>query len=153
MKFFALVAGAAAISRHHHSSHNYDSSQYYMVSLDAMMMNPMEDPGLMQNQPSHWRKQWPEGLTDQGQQDDTVVDRHGAYRGRKWTKPVPVVDYGHDLPLDGDIIDSRSILTTPSLSLRRCWPPPPTSTAATPFSTIVLRSSRPTSEQAAKPRA
>ena len=107
MKFFALVAGAAAISRHHHSSHNYDSSQYYMVSLDAMMMNPMEDPAIMQNQPSHWRKQWPEGLTDQGQQDDTVVDRQGKYRGRKWTKPVPVVDYGHDLPLDGDIVDSQ----------------------------------------------
>ena len=67
------------------------------------------DPEVMQNQPAHWRKQWPEGNTDQGQRDDEVVLPEGEYRSRKWLQPVPVVEYNTG-PLDDDILDSQAHL-------------------------------------------
>jgi hypothetical protein len=36
-------------------------------------------PAIMQEQPSHWRKVWPEGATDNGQDDAGVIVPAGAY--------------------------------------------------------------------------
>ena len=41
----------------------------------------MPYPALMQEQPSHWRKVWPEGATDNSDGDAEVIDR--------FNRPIP----------------------------------------------------------------
>ena len=107
MKVISLVAGATAVMLGKHRHHHYDADKYYMVSLDAMGIDEGE---LMAG--NHWRELWPRGATDAGQLDDTVVPQEGKYRGRSWTKPTPVVDYGHNDVLDKDVIDTLDHLET-----------------------------------------
>ena len=102
MKSLALLAGCSALR------HIVDEVEFTnLLALD--IQDPALDPEVMQNQPAHWRKQWPEGNTDQGQRDDEVVLPEGEYRGRKWLQPVPVVEYNTG-PLDDDILDSQAHL-------------------------------------------
>ena len=107
MKVISLVAGATAVMLGKHRHHHYDEDKYYMVSLDAMGIDEGE---LMSG--NHWRELWPRGATDAGQLDDTVVPQEGKYRGRRWTKPTPVIDYGHNDVLDKDVIDTLDHLET-----------------------------------------
>merc|ERR1712032_1074829 len=50
---------------------------------DSLVMGIDKDD-LMQNNPSHWRKAWPEGDTDNGQDDHEVLGRlHQKHRSFK----------------------------------------------------------------------
>lgn len=55
---------------------------------------------------AHWKKAWPEGVTDVGEFDDTVL--HLAGEKRKFKKPPPV--YKYPWTLDSDIVDSQNNL-------------------------------------------
>ena len=46
-----------------------------LVATDAVKLDGIPYPALMQEQPSHWRKVWPEGATDNSDGDAEVIDR------------------------------------------------------------------------------
>ena len=68
---------------------------------------------LMQNNPSHWRKHWPEGATDNGQDDSSVIDRLDTKRrshkeknpriNYPWSYDEDVVKTGDSLALSEDM--------------------------------------------------
>ena len=60
----------------------------------------------MQNQKSHWRKIWPQGDTDNGDDDDLVLNLKGKERG--WKKPPPT--YTYPWTLDSDVVDTAKHL-------------------------------------------
>ena len=60
----------------------------------------------MQNQKSHWRKNWPEGDTDNGENDECILDIKaciGDYKKKKDDKE----NLRYPWTLDSDIVDSQ----------------------------------------------
>ena len=90
----ALIAGEAEARRHHHHV------------AGVTFLGGIEPEDLMQEQPSHWRKVWPQGLTDAGDDDENVLNLKGE--PRKFKEPPPVITY--PWTLDSDIVDSQSHL-------------------------------------------
>ena len=74
-------------------------------------------PALMQEQPSHWRKVWPEGATDNSDGDAEILDRFN--KGKKPKKPEPEEKYPWTLDEDvvstGDSIKSAEKITASEL--------------------------------------
>ena len=46
-----------------------------LSTSSAIQLNSIPWVTLMQNQPSHWKKIWPQGMVDDGLDDDLVVER------------------------------------------------------------------------------
>ena len=46
-----------------------------MATAGAVQLEGIPYPALMQEQPSHWRKVWPEGATDNSDGDAEILDR------------------------------------------------------------------------------
>ena len=59
------------------------------ISLEPVM-NGIPDGTLMDKNPSHWRKSWPEGDTDRGEGDEDTINLAGD--GRKGP-PKPAYKY------------------------------------------------------------
>ena len=69
----------------------------------------------MQNQPSHWRKQWPEGSTDAGQGDEDILSKFQVPESRKdkFKHRVPhtsVTTYPYHF--DHDVIETHKSIKT-----------------------------------------
>ena len=62
--FVALIGACSAISM----------KQQYLVSGGRNVQEGIDDKSLMDRQPSHWRKIWPQGLTDDGNNDVDVLN-------------------------------------------------------------------------------
>ena len=79
-----------------------------LVSVEATKLTQqgVDKDDLMQNQASHWRKRWPQGDTDDGDDDDLVLNMKG--KGRKYKDPPDV--YTYPWRLDDDIVDSQKHL-------------------------------------------
>ena len=56
-----------------------------LVATNAVQLEGIPYPALMQEQPSHWRKVWPEGATDNSDGDAEVIDKFN-------TRPPPKPD-------------------------------------------------------------
>ena len=48
--------------------------QQYLVSGGANVQEGIPDGSLMDKQPSHWKKPWPQGTTDDGNQDAETLN-------------------------------------------------------------------------------
>mgnify|MGYP000857277275 CR=1 FL=1 len=55
-----------------------------------MRLTGIDKDDLMQNQPSHFRKKWPEGVVDNGEGDGELYD---FLEENKKKKPEPVITY------------------------------------------------------------
>ena len=63
---------------------------------DAFVMGIDKDD-LMQNNPSHWRKAWPEGAIDNGQEDVDVLGRqHMKHRSFKEARKQETYPWAYD---------------------------------------------------------
>ena len=96
MKVIALIAGAHAI-----------------------VLRGIPDGHLMQNQPSHWRKSWPEGDTDAGDADEDVINLAGP--GRKGEpKPAPKsFKETFKYELDEDVISTDASIDVAEKTLKK----------------------------------
>merc|ERR1711957_1148041 len=66
-------------------------------STSSLKLEGIDKGDLMQNNPSHWRKAWPEGDTDNGQDDSDVIDRlHNKHKGFKEAKPKETYPWSYD---------------------------------------------------------
>ena len=61
----------------------------------------------MQSQPSHWRKPWPEGDTDNADGDAEVIE---MFLHKKKTPPKPKITY--PWVYDDDVIETKNSLET-----------------------------------------
>merc|ERR1739838_6372 len=93
MKVISFIASAYAVKLH----------------LEPVM-NGIPDGTLMDKNPSHWRKIWPEGDTDAGQFDEEVINMAGP--GRKGVPEVPKVYKPLPWELDEDVISTQGSIET-----------------------------------------
>merc|ERR1712046_341438 len=73
----------------------------------AMKLEGIHKDDLMQNNPSHWRKPWPEGDTDNGENDADVLN---MWMNKKPKPGKPVITYPWNY--DEDVIDTKASLET-----------------------------------------
>ena len=99
----ALATSGADAHRHHHHLRNVN----YVGGIDK--------DDLMQNQASHWRKNWPQGDTDNGDNDEDVLNLKGDPRKAKKKPDV----YTYPWKLDSDIVDSQKHLDDVQGTLKR----------------------------------
>ena len=100
MKAVFTVGLASAATIHHQSS-----------GIDK------ED--LMQNQDSHFRKQWPQGIIDNSHGDAEIIDMFNEPLPRK-KAPKPVVHYTYPFTLDEDVTKtSKSIQQAEGLTKKK----------------------------------
>ena len=66
-------------------------------------------PSIMQEQPSHWRKVWPEGAVDNGDTDAEVIVPAGAY-------------YAEDVQLEATSIPYPALMQEQPSHWRKVWP-------------------------------
>ena len=66
-------------------------------------------PSIMQEQPSHWRKVWPEGAVDNGDTDAQVIVPAGAY-------------YAEDVQLSEQGIPYPAMMQEQPSHWRKVWP-------------------------------
>ena len=84
--------------------------KYFIISLliaasAAIRISGIDDKDLMQEQPSHWRKRWPEGDIDDGQDDEGVLDGSGL---PEWpAKKVKKREVFPAVVLDEDVITTQ----------------------------------------------
>ena len=95
----ALMSSSASAVKHHHHHHHHSND---LVGLSSQ---GIDKKTLMKG--AHWRKAWPEGVTDTGHEDDLVLNLKG--QKRKFKKPPPV--YKYPWTLDSDIVDSQANLS------------------------------------------
>ena len=76
-----------------------------IAAAHAISLSGIVKDDLMQNQPSHWRKAWPEGNTDNGDEDALVID---MFLEKEKKKPKPVITYPWSLDEDA-VSTSKSI--------------------------------------------
>ena len=80
------------------------------------------DGELMDQQGPHWRKTWPQGNTDNGEDDDGVVERF--YDGkRKVGRPEPARFVMPDFEVDDDVIGTQASLSLAEGELGRPMDP------------------------------
>ena len=90
----ATISGADARHHHHHRIGH------------STLVGGIDKDDLMQNQKSHWRKLWPQGDTDTGEDDENVLNLAGKPRKAKKKPDV----YTYPWTLDADIVDSQKHL-------------------------------------------
>ena len=76
-----------------------------IAAAQAVSLSGIDKDDLMQNQPSHWRKAWPEGNTDNAEDDDSVID---MFLEKEKKKPKPVITYPWSL-------DEEAVSTSKSI--------------------------------------
>ena len=79
-----------------------------LATAQAIHLQGIDKKELMQEQPSHWRKVWPEGDTDNGDNDADILDRfnHPARNNKK--KPVITYPWTYD----EDVFTTQDSITT-----------------------------------------
>merc|ERR1711998_96389 len=70
MNKFSQVAALAAVVGAVQLEHIPRGNDFVQIGLGGIPY-----PALMQEQPSHWRKVWPEGATDNSDGDAEILDR------------------------------------------------------------------------------
>ena len=78
------------------------------ASLLQQKVGGIDKDDLMQNQKPHWQKKWPEGDTDNGEEDECILDIKaclGDYKKKKDKGPLR-----YPWTLDSDIVDSQKHL-------------------------------------------
>ena len=76
--------------------------------IDSLYIGGIDKDDLMQNQKPHWQKQWPEGDTDNGENDECILDIKACLGdGKKKKKDGPL---RYPWTLDSDIVDSQKHL-------------------------------------------
>ena len=73
----------------------------------AVNLEGIPKGALMQSQPSHWRKAWPEGDTDNADGDAEVLD---MFLTKKKKEPKPKITYPWNY--DEDVIETKNSLET-----------------------------------------
>ena len=108
MKTIALVAILAATADARLKS--YPGVTF--LPEDNELVGGIAKGDLMQNNPSHWRKHWPEGDTDNGNGDAEVLDMFKHPRQKKdkkdtytypWTYDEDVIKTGNSLALSEEM--------------------------------------------------
>ena len=79
-------------------------------SVSAVSLESIPASTLMQNNPSHWRKSWPEGITDNGDEDAEVLEAFLKPEDEKKKKKEPKETY--PWTLDEDVIATQASITT-----------------------------------------
>ena len=96
----AMVATGADAHRHHHQKlHQRHAHGHSLVG-------GIDEDDIMQNQASHWKKSWPQGDTDNGVDDENVMNLKGDPRKAKKKPDV----YTYPWKLDSDVVDSAKHL-------------------------------------------
>ena len=95
-----LIESTEAVSRHHR---NFPGVTF--LPDDSFVMG-IDKGDLMQNNPSHWRKAWPEGI-DNGQDDADVLGRLDTKRRSHKDKEKPVT---YPWSYDEDVIHTGKSL-------------------------------------------
>ena len=75
------------------------------ASLLQQKVGGIDKDDLMQNQKSHWQKNWPQGDTDDGTNDEDVMNMSGKDLKKKKKDAVT-----YPWKLDSDIVDSQNHL-------------------------------------------
>ena len=73
--------------------------------VDSVLVSGIDKDDLMQNQKSHWKKNWPQGDTDDGTNDEDVMNMSGKDLKKKKKDAVT-----YPWKLDSDIVDSQNHL-------------------------------------------
>ena len=70
----------------------------FVASASAVQLDSIPPSSLMQSNPSYWKKTWPEGITDNSDNDDVVINMflHPKDHGKK----KPVITYPYTLSED-----------------------------------------------------
>ena len=76
-------------------------------STSSLKLEGIDKGALMQNNPSHWRKSWPEGDTDDGNGDAEVMD---MFMLKKHASPKPKITYPWNY--DEDVVETKKSLET-----------------------------------------
>ena len=71
-----------------------------IAAANALKINGIEKDDLMQNQPSHFRKQWPQGVVDNSHGDSEIIDMFNESLPRKKVKTVVRETYPWDFDDD-----------------------------------------------------
>ena len=98
----AMVATGADAHRHHHKKLH----QRHAHGHNNALVGGIDEDDLMQNQKSHWKKTWPQGDTDNGVDDENVMNLKGEARKAKKKPDV----YTYPWTLDSDVVDSAKHL-------------------------------------------
>merc|ERR1711998_194984 len=77
------------------------------ASTAAVKLDGISKDALMQNNPSHWRKPWPEGATDNADGDAEVM---WMFLNKKKKEPKPKIVYPWNY--DEDVIETKKSLET-----------------------------------------
>ena len=79
------------------------------VASAVLLQRGISKSSLMQNQGAHWRKNWPEGAIDNGDDDSDVMNIGG--NGRTMVKRDPPKKYvAKEWSLDEDVVHTKSSL-------------------------------------------
>merc|ERR1711934_405803 len=73
----------------------------------AVKLDGIPKGALMQSQPSHWRKAWPEGDTDNADGDAEVLN---MFLNKKKKEPKPKITYPWNY--DEDVVETKNSLET-----------------------------------------
>ena len=76
-------------------------------STSSLKLEGIDKDALMQNNPSHWRKPWPEGDTDDGNGDAEVLE---MFMKKKKAAPKSKITYPWNY--DEDVIETKKSLAT-----------------------------------------
>ena len=76
-------------------------------STSSVKLDGIDKDALMQNNPSHWRKPWPEGDTDDGNGDAEVME---MFMRKKAKEPKKKITYPWNY--DEDVVETKKSLET-----------------------------------------
>ena len=76
-------------------------------STSSVKLDGIDKDALMQNNPSHWRKVWPEGDTDDGNGDAEVME---MFMRKKAKEPKKKITY--PWAYDEDVVETKKSLET-----------------------------------------
>ena len=77
-----------------------------IAAASALTLRGIEKEELMQEQPSHWRKNWPEGDTDRGENDEDTINLAGP--GRKGPPKPKEAPEKYPWTLDEDVVSTTA---------------------------------------------
>ena len=81
------------------------NARVHQKPADSVLISGIDKDDLMQNQKSHWQKNWPQGDTDDGTNDEDVMNLSGDDKKKKKKDT-----YTYPWKLDDDIVDSQNHL-------------------------------------------
>ena len=79
-----------------------------LAAVNAVRIEGIDKGDLMQEQGPHWRKAWPQGLTDSGEHDHDVINIGGNGREKKLREVHKYVP--REWTLDADVVDTQAHL-------------------------------------------